>query len=87
VGRFDWAVARKAISINRPTRIAINGLDYLDYTNLGLIRTDLLSQRTRDFIGRLEQEFGVPASFLGVGPALNNTIYQTGDIALTVGVH
>jgi adenylosuccinate synthase len=76
VGRFDWGIARKAIAINRPTRIAINGLDYLDYGNLGLDRANLLSEKARDFVCRLEQEFGVPASFLGVGPALRNTIYQ-----------
>jgi hypothetical protein len=31
VGRFDWDLAARAVRVNRPTRIALNGLDYLAY--------------------------------------------------------
>jgi adenylosuccinate synthase len=31
LGRFDWDAASKAARVNRPTRIAVNFLDYIDY--------------------------------------------------------
>ena len=32
VGRFDPAVVRQAIAVNRPTRVVLNHLDYVDPT-------------------------------------------------------
>jgi adenylosuccinate synthase len=86
VGRFDWELARTVVRINRPTRLTINGLDYLDYRNLGLLRTSFLSENARDFTCKLEQECGVPVSFLGIGPASQNTIYEEKGILLALGI-
>src|SRR5260370_28718958 len=41
VARFDWQLAKKALTFNRPTRVAINGLDLLNYSNSAA--TDLQS--------------------------------------------
>jgi adenylosuccinate synthase len=74
VGRFDWELARRAVMVNRPTRIAINGLDYFDYHNLGLTRRESLSVKAKEFIEELETELATPASFIGVGPSLDHII-------------
>jgi adenylosuccinate synthase len=44
VARFDWELAGRAAIFNRPTRIAVNGLDYLDYRNKGITSFELLTQ-------------------------------------------
>lgn len=74
VARFDWEVARACAAINRPTRIALNGLDYLDHKNFGLKKMEQLSQRAWSFMGRVEQECEAPVEFIGVGPALTDII-------------
>ena len=47
VGRFDWDLAKRAATVNRPTHVAINGLDYLDYRNKGLSSWRSLAPQTR----------------------------------------
>ena len=74
IGRFDWGVAEKSIRLNRPTRIAINGLDYLDYADKGKSDFALLTLGTQSFVGSVEKRFGVPVMYYGVGPALQDMI-------------
>jgi adenylosuccinate synthase len=78
VGRFDWDLARKAIAINRPTRLAINGLDYLDYRNFGIKHSVQLSHVAKHFICEVEQSLGMGIEFLGVGPALMQILRADG---------
>lgn len=75
VARFDWGLARRAVVNNRPTRIAINGLDYIDFSNLGITRVASLSGSARSFLTRLEDEVQTPVSHIGVGPALHQVLH------------
>jgi adenylosuccinate synthase len=74
VGRFDWDLARTAVRINKPSRIAVNGLDYLGFDNFGVDWEESLSERAHDFIGKLKKELSTPIAYLGVGPALDHII-------------
>ncbi len=74
VGRFDWEAAKRAVTVNRPTQLAINGLDYLDARNRGVQQSRDLSSEARGFVTRLETESGVSCSFLGVGPSLGEIV-------------
>lgn len=74
VGRFDWDLAKRAVMINRPTRLAINGLDYLNFTNKGLSDHDSLSREARELVARLEMNLSAPVAFLGTGPSLTEII-------------
>lgn len=78
VGRFDWAGAHRAIQINRPTRIALNFLDYIDYANRGVERRPDFTSRTKEFLGQLESQFELPLHYLGVGPRLENSVSPGG---------
>jgi len=72
VGRFNWDMAAQAIRINRPTRLALNGVDYLDCHN-GLARHRAgLSNNALAFLDRLEMESCVNTSYVGVGPGLSD---------------
>jgi len=74
VARFDWDLARRCVQINRPTRLAINGLDYLNYENVHCRNADLLTEDAKEFIHRMEDEFAVPVSFQGVGSQLEDVL-------------
>ena len=73
VGRFDWDLARKAVNVNRPTRLAINGLDYLNARNRGAALMELTSE-ARNFVIRMDKETGVACDILGVGPSLSEIL-------------
>jgi adenylosuccinate synthase len=70
VGRFDWELAAQSIRFNRPTRIAINGLDYLSYANNGKREFSELTENARRFVGEIEGRFEVPVAYQGTGPSL-----------------
>lgn len=77
VARFDWELARRAVEINRPTRLAVNGLDYLDHDNYGIRSDKQLSPKAKEFLGNLAQRVAVVPQYLGVGPRLTDIIIQT----------
>jgi adenylosuccinate synthase len=68
IGLFDMAIVKRAASINRPTHIAVHGLDYLSYKDYGITNFDDLSEVSRSFVQRLEDTLGVSATFLFTGP-------------------
>jgi adenylosuccinate synthase len=85
VGRFDWKLALRAVQLNKPTHLAINCLDYLDFSNTQAVRKDSLSQRAKEFISELEQRTSTPVDFMGVGPRLGEIITGSDDAAFCFG--
>ncbi|MGE0406478.1 MAG: adenylosuccinate synthetase [Candidatus Korobacteraceae bacterium] len=77
VGRFDWDLASRAIVANRPTRIAVNGLDYLDYRDLAAQTRAELSAKSVQFLSELDK-FRVPVRYFGVGPKLTSVFDYIG---------
>ncbi len=69
VGRFDWELAALATTVNRPTRIAVNGLDYFDYRDRDCAGIDELSEISRDFVQDMGTRLNTNICYLGVGPA------------------
>jgi adenylosuccinate synthase len=74
VGRFDWNLARKASEMNRPTKIAINGLDYLNALNRGVHRWEDLTDEAKAFVDCLYRIGETTPEFLGTGPMLGDVI-------------
>jgi adenylosuccinate synthase len=72
VGRFDWQLAARAVQVNRPTKLAINGLDYLGYENRGKLQISELNHKARVFLRELDI-LQTPVRYLGTGPALDET--------------
>lgn len=67
VGRFDMSAVRMACCYNRPTSLAVMGLDRLDYTNTGVVDPSKLSPQARLFVDDLESASGVDVEFIGTG--------------------
>lgn len=68
VGTFDWDQLHQAVQINRPTSLAVHGLDYLNFADRGVKRWDRLSPQSSAFIDELESRSGVPVHFAFTGP-------------------
>lgn len=68
VGRFDFEMAKQAVMINRPTQLAIVCLDYLDWKNRKKSNYYLLTDATKAFVQRVQEETGVMVGYIGTGP-------------------
>jgi adenylosuccinate synthase len=65
VGRFDPDLVRRAIQVNRPDRIVLNHLDYVDPH----VRDHGLTPKAEDFVRRVEHGIGRSVDWLGIDPA------------------
>jgi adenylosuccinate synthase len=83
VGRFDWEQARRAVALNRPTRVALNFVDYLNFENREASSWTDLTPSTKAFVGDLEQ-LGSPVRYIGTGPQIGHNIVNEGFDARTV---
>ena len=73
LGRFDWDAARRAVMLNRPTRLAVNFVDYLRFENRAATHWGALNLEATSFVHSLE-ELGPPVCYLGTGPRLDDNI-------------
>jgi adenylosuccinate synthase len=73
VGRFDWDEARRAVILNRPTRLALNFVDYLGFDNRAAPSWDELNRRAKNFIQEVEG-LRVPVRYIGTGPQLSQNL-------------
>jgi adenylosuccinate synthase len=73
VGRFDWEEARRAVTLNRPTRIALNFTDYLNFENRNARYRSDLDTCAKTFVDEIEQ-LGAPVSYIGTGPKLDHCL-------------
>jgi len=77
LGRFDWELAKQAVTVNRPTRLAINGLDYLNYRNRDMPNFDSLTVEAKIFIERMTSSLSCEVSYLGTGPRIDQILSET----------
>lgn len=64
VGLFSPEIVRQAIAVNRPTRIVLNHLDYVDPA----VAKGTVTDRARAFIADVEQGIGRTVDWAGVSP-------------------
>lgn len=74
VGLFEWGPVKRAVMVNRPTALALQGLDYLSFEDRGKRKYRLLSPKSKRFITNLEKRTGVPIKFIFTGPDLLDVI-------------
>lgn len=68
VGRFDLDVVRKAAAVNRPTQIALLGVDYLEYSDKNKRTYESLAAETRTFVKDIAVALNVNVTLIGTGP-------------------
>jgi adenylosuccinate synthase len=67
VATFDIEAVKLACLYNRPTSLALMGLDRLDYANTGVTDFSRLTVNARQFIEALELQTGSPVELGGTG--------------------
>lgn len=77
---------RRAIDLNRPTKLMLSFVDYLDYQDREKTSWDSLSQKSRDWITTLESKMGIFFNYLSTGPAPDHTIVRksSGELVGTI---
>ncbi len=85
VGRFDLDLARQAAEVNRPTAVALMGLDYLDYENKSATTFSELTEDSRDFVSEIQHAMGTRVAFLGTGPKNHEILDLTQGISVEEG--
>ena len=67
VARFDMEAVKRACQYNRPTSLAVMGLDRLDYGNTNVTSWGALTEIAQTFIANLESSTGVAIEMVGTG--------------------
>ena len=67
VACFDLDAVKLACRYNRPSGLAVMGLDRLDYRNTKIRDRGEITTSAQDFLGEIELETGVPVLFAGTG--------------------
>ena len=65
VAEFDDEIVKKAITVNNPTRIALNHLDYIDWES----KFRGLTTKTRSFLAYVKNLIGRDIDLIGFGPS------------------
>lgn len=74
VARFDIEAVKTACQYNRPTSLAIMGLDRLDYRNYCIGDMSELTEEAILFIKYIEEKTGVPVELVGTGFGVHEAI-------------
>lgn len=64
IAEFDWALIRKAATLNAPTDIALSFVDYINAANKDARRFEQLTDETIRFIEEVEQVTTAPVSLI-----------------------
>jgi adenylosuccinate synthase len=67
VARFDLDAVKAACRFNRPTSLAVMGVDRLDYANTKVTEMGNLTPKARKFLDELVLATGIPVELAGTG--------------------
>lgn len=67
VARFDLGAVKLACQYNRPTSLAVMGLDRIDFANMGVQAPGNLTPKAQQFLRQLERATGVSVDLAGTG--------------------
>lgn len=74
VFEMNWERLKYVTKLNRPTMIALNFVQYIDWNALGCKKYADLPQKVKDFIAKVEDETGVPVKLIGTGAGNDDII-------------
>lgn len=74
IGKFDFEFAKRSAMINGATQLALTCIDRLFKGNRGVKKFEKLTGEAKAFIGRVEEEIGIPITLLSTGPRIEDII-------------
>lgn len=67
VFEMNWDRLKYAVKINRPTQIALNFVQYIDWGAYHCTRYEDLPYKVKEFMAKVERETDVPVTLVGTG--------------------
>ncbi len=83
IAEFDADIVRRAIQINKPTKIVLNHVDYVNWQAHGLRDPSLIPDDIISFVHKIEEEICQGVDLIGTGPCTNDFVF-TSDITNTI---
>ncbi len=77
VGQFDLEMVRAAVNYNKPTSIAVMGLDRIDFQNRRVRSVADITPAALEFLRSLAIETGSPFSWIGTGFSTDDAFHVT----------
>ncbi len=74
VGKFENDLVRRATMINRPTSLALQGIDYIDFQDRSKRSYESLSEKSKAFVRGVETLTGVRVKYIFTGPDVMDVI-------------
>lgn len=74
VANFDIDLVKLAAQYNRPTGLAVLGLDRIDYSNTSIKDLGQLTPKAQRFLREIEQATGLPVEIAGTGFGTDDSI-------------
>ena len=74
VFEMNWERLRYVTQLNRPTAIALNFAQYIDWGAYKCTDPDKLPQKVWDFINKVQEVTGVPVKLIGTGAGNDDII-------------
>ena len=71
---FNYPLAKRAAMINGATQIAVTKMDILYPEIAGSSDYESLPAEAKEFVEKIEKEIGLPVTFVGTGPGVNEVI-------------
>ncbi|MCH7726565.1 MAG: adenylosuccinate synthetase [Planctomycetes bacterium] len=84
VARFDLELVRSACRYNKPTSLAVMGLDRIDVRNRGATEVSQLTDEAMDFLSMLKSELHTPIGWIGTGFATFEALVNTKELSAEV---
>jgi adenylosuccinate synthase len=72
VAKFNIDNVRLACDYNKPTSLAIMGIDRIDHANMGATRTEDLTPKAKSFLALVEQRTGTRVELVGNGFSMDD---------------
>ena len=82
----NWERLKYVTKLNRPTEIALNFAQYIDYDMLGKTKVEDITPKLWEFIHKVEEVTGVPVTMIGTGPKDGDIIDRKRDTSNVLGM-
>ncbi len=77
IAEFDPEIVRRAIQINKPTKIVLNHVDYVNWKVHGITDPLLVPDDVISFVRNIEDKIDYKVSLIGTGPCTNDFILSS----------
>jgi adenylosuccinate synthase len=74
VGEFDYGLVMRAVEANKPTQIAVHGIDYINWKDRGVRDLDSLSHESKEWLMKLQTYLRVPITMAFTGPHQDDVV-------------